>query len=201
MCFVPYYISFLFQKLKINKPTHSATASELKKQLADELQNRLGWVLTTVNVATKAAVLHPSHKYSNFLDKKLKEEIWNSLKTEVLSAVEWKDDEAVANLISAEVALVRKRLESAEKFGVVPEDPLVFWRDWKDGGRIGVLARKYLGIPATSTPSERCFSDIGYVYNERRANLLPENVEKIVFIRENCHLLPKDLAERIKNFK
>ena len=43
------------------------------------------------------------------------------------------------------------------------------------------MARKYLAVPATSTPSERAFSIAGCVINKKRACLLPENVNMLIF--------------------
>jgi len=56
----------------------------------------------------------------------------------------------------------------------------------------------YLCIPATSTPSERCFSTAGLTVTEKRANLDPDTIEKLIFIKENIKLLPKDIKELLK---
>ena len=55
-----------------------------------------------------------------------------------------------------------------------------------------------MSIPCTSTPSERAFSDIGVIYNEERANLDIDTVEKLVFLRENWEWIPKDLGKKLK---
>ena len=47
------------------------------------------------------------------------------------------------------------------------------------------MAQKYLGVVATSVPSERLFSAAGIVVNTKRSALDPENVEKLVFLHEN----------------
>ena len=47
------------------------------------------------------------------------------------------------------------------------------------------LARQFLTPPPTSTDCERLFSVAGQVMDEKRAKLLPENLEKILFLREN----------------
>ena len=60
--------------------------------------------------------------------------------------------------------------------------PLVWWK--RNEGRYPTLsrmARKYLALPATSTPSERAFSIAGSIVNKKRACLLPENVNMLVF--------------------
>lgn len=47
------------------------------------------------------------------------------------------------------------------------------------------IAKKYLTPPPTSTNCERLFSVAGQVMDEKRARMLPENLEKILFLREN----------------
>ena len=47
------------------------------------------------------------------------------------------------------------------------------------------LAKQYLTPPPTSTNCERLFSVAGQIMDEKRANLLPDNLEKILFLREN----------------
>ena len=68
-------------------------------------------------------------------------------------------------------------------------NPLVWWRDnQKHYPRLAQLTRKFLCIPATSVPSERAFSVAGHVVNEKRACLLPENVNMLVFVGENLEV-------------
>ena len=47
------------------------------------------------------------------------------------------------------------------------------------------IARKYLTPPPSSINVERLFSSAGQVMDEKRANLKPENLDKIIFLREN----------------
>ena len=66
------------------------------------------------------------------------------------------------------------------------EDPLIWWKiNGKRFCHLAKLARKYLCIPATSVPSERAFSAAGQIVNQRRACLLPENVNILVFLAAN----------------
>jgi len=46
-----------------------------------------------------------------------------------------------------------------------------------------VLARSWLGIPASSCTSERIFSAPGRILEERRQNLRDDIVDDILFIR------------------
>ena len=60
--------------------------------------------------------------------------------------------------------------------------PLVWWK--RNKGRypaLSTMAREYLALPATSTPSEYAFSIAGSVVNKKQACLLPENVSMMVF--------------------
>ena len=45
--------------------------------------------------------------------------------------------------------------------------------------------KKYLCVPATSVPAERVFSVAGYVANEKRSCLLPENISMLVLLAGN----------------
>lgn len=74
----------------------------------------------------------------------------------------------------------------------VDAGPLAWWG--KNEDRYPKLARaaKYLlSIPATSTPSERIFSKAGFIFNKTRSCLLPENVDKLVFLSHNLKRLGK----------
>ncbi|CAF0958396.1 unnamed protein product [Didymodactylos carnosus] len=68
------------------------------------------------------------------------------------------------------------------------ECALVWWR--KNQSRcptIAKIARKFLCIPATSTPAERVFSLSGFITNERRSRLSPDCANDIIFLNRNSH--------------
>nr|XP_055029935.1 E3 SUMO-protein ligase ZBED1-like [Misgurnus anguillicaudatus] len=84
--------------------------------------------------------------------------------------------------------------EVLEYFGEQPiskkDNPLPWWR--KNQARyptLAQLAKSFLGIPATSTPSERLFSAAGNIASKRRASLSAEHVDMLTFLHCNYKLL------------
>lgn len=81
------------------------------------------------------------------------------------------------------------------------ENIRTFWKSYSTQmPKLSVLARKLLSIPMTSTPSERNFSIASLIVNLRRSNLLPSNVDKILFIHNNYKFC-KNIALQTLNFE
>ena len=57
--------------------------------------------------------------------------------------------------------------------------------------------RSMLCTPATSVPSERIFSEAGYIARAKRSSILPVNLHKYLFIKRNKKYLPENIE---KNF-
>uniref|UniRef100_A0A3P9K018 HAT C-terminal dimerisation domain-containing protein n=1 Tax=Oryzias latipes TaxID=8090 RepID=A0A3P9K018_ORYLA len=77
-----------------------------------------------------------------------------------------------------------------EYFGEQPiskkENPLPWWRiNEARYPTLAQLAKSFLGIPATSTPSERLFSGAGNIASKRRASLSAEHVDMLTFLHCN----------------
>ena len=70
---------------------------------------------------------------------------------------------------------------------IEPEgDPLKWWKtNAIKFPNVAKYAKCILGIPATSVPSERIFSTAGNIITEQRSALLPENANKLIFIKHN----------------
>ena len=80
------------------------------------------------------------------------------------------------------------------------KDPLSWWKTKQEIFPIlSIIARKYLGIPATSVASERLFSDAGNHITSRRSLLDPGLLGKMVFLKrnmqtmDNINVFPSDL--------
>ncbi|XP_077969335.1 E3 SUMO-protein ligase ZBED1-like [Styela clava] len=69
------------------------------------------------------------------------------------------------------------------------KDPLIWWKENENlFPNLVKLVHKYLGIPATSTPSERVFSVARNTATELRSSLTGSHVEALVFLKANKDL-------------
>jgi hypothetical protein len=69
-------------------------------------------------------------------------------------------------------------------------DPFQWWNNKRSRFPIlSKIARKYLGVSATSVSSERLFSDVGNNITVKRTNLDPELVGEMMFLKRNMNLL------------
>ncbi|XP_073795659.1 6-phosphofructo-2-kinase/fructose-2,6-bisphosphatase 2 isoform X5 [Danio rerio] len=68
-------------------------------------------------------------------------------------------------------------------------NPLAWWKDNESQfPHVAKLAKCYLGVPATSVPSERVFSTAGDIVTAQRSSLSSENVDIMVFLKKNLKL-------------
>lgn len=56
---------------------------------------------------------------------------------------------------------------------------------------VAQIARKYLCAPCTSTESERLFSSVSHVLDEKRNRLCCDKAEMLIFVKKNMHLTKK----------
>jgi hypothetical protein len=84
--------------------------------------------------------------------------------------------------------------------------PLEWWKLNKERFPIlSNLAKIYLCIPATSTPSERLFSDAGNIMTVKRTQLSPSTFEHLLFLKKNWKLaggifpIDDDVISRIQD--
>ena len=86
-----------------------------------------------------------------------------------------------ADRVSAEVGQYK-----TEDSISLSDDPLLWWKMHAQNFPIlSRLAKIYLGIPATSVPSERVFSTAGDIISAQRSALLPQHVDKLIFLKKN----------------
>lgn len=76
--------------------------------------------------------------------------------------------------------------------------PLTYWKNHQSKF-LKIIARKYLGIPATSVLSESTFSTAGDTVTAKRDRLSPDKVNKIVFVNRNIESLGKPENDFLMN--
>jgi DNA-directed RNA polymerase subunit M/transcription elongation factor TFIIS len=70
------------------------------------------------------------------------------------------------------------------------EEPIKFWKEnEKKFPRLSILANKLFSVPATNLSSERNFNFAGLTLTDRRSQIDPENVDKLLFIRSNYYTI------------
>lgn len=63
-------------------------------------------------------------------------------------------------------------------------NPLEFWKQYQEVfPMLSMLARQIHCIPASSAAVERCFSSTGFIINERRTSLHPDQLDNTIVIR------------------
>lgn len=69
-------------------------------------------------------------------------------------------------------------------------NPLIWWNEnQKTLPLLAEQARIFLGMPATSVPSERLFSDAGNVLTDKRNRLSANIVHDLLFLKENSNII------------
>ena len=88
-----------------------------------------------------------------------------------------------------ELVLAELSRYKAEPLLELKGKPLEWWRYHEHSyPKLSHVAKKYLGVVATSVPSEQLFSTAGNVVTAKRSALDPDNVEKLVFCMRIFHL-------------
>lgn len=65
------------------------------------------------------------------------------------------------------------------------ETPLHWWKvNSTRYSYLSYIAKKYFTIPAMSVPAERAFSVAEHIANQKRSCLLPQNINRLVFLAE-----------------
>lgn len=83
-----------------------------------------------------------------------------------------------------------RELQQYRCISLASDDLPQWWKQQKSSfPKLSLLAQAILAVPATSAPSERVFSIAGLVVQAKRSSLVPENVNKIIFVHNNEHLL------------
>lgn len=184
---------------QLSEPVVNSRVDKIRTGLLKSTKERLGHILTKDNLAIRCALIDPKYTKLEFVEKEVKDHAWKGIVDDNRPVLK---EESIypqtADFFENEVKKLRTFFESCDLSHV--KDSLLWWKGWQEGKRLHNLARRYLCVPATSTPSERCFSDAGFIYNKKRASLDEDTVERLVFIRENFHFVPKNLSKLLKDY-
>nr|XP_023675014.1 zinc finger BED domain-containing protein 4-like isoform X1 [Paramormyrops kingsleyae] len=70
------------------------------------------------------------------------------------------------------------------------EDSLHYWkRKATDFPQLSQVAKKVFTVPATTTPVENIFKNLGKILRPERCRLLPKNLETLIYLKANYRLL------------
>ncbi len=180
----------------------SPLVKAIKKIMLDDMSDR--YTGDNLKLLTKAALLDPRFKSLKFLPESERKTTIAELESDFdlissnakcSSATEpaakrkkgeFKLMELIGELAQpakdSEVPISRKEQLGTEVSRYIGEEstslsPLEWWGANKTRyPMLSQLAARYLSIPATSVPCERVFSIAGHIVNEKRACLLPSNV-------------------------
>ena len=85
------------------------------------------------------------------------------------------------------------RLPKFGKGQKVKFNPIAWWKaNQNTYPLLSKAVRYYLNIPASSAPSERIFSLASNTVTKKRARLLPDNVNMLIFLHHNYSYIPEN---------
>ena len=199
---VPNLVNDILQDL--SEPFDNPKVDKIREKLHLAAETRLGHIIKTDNLAIRAALFDPKYAKLEFVDKNVKDAAWAGIIADNRPVLKEKSlYPQDLDFYEQEVLKLKKFFENADLTQISKQvDCLNWWKNYKSSTILPSIARRYLCIPATSTSSERAFSDAGFIYNKRRAALDEDTVEMLVFIRENWEYVEEidDLGEKIKTW-
>ena len=173
-------LKFLTPEEVLNVQTKVQTlALGVRREMVDEQQHGQTSASPTSRPTTAAA--GPTTPAVSLLD--------SLLDSETSSEEENRERDTVTVDLNSQV-----RIEALGYFEEKPiakeERPLDWWKANKNRyPTLARLAKSYLCIPGTSTPSERLFSAAGNIASKRRASLSQEHVDMLTFLHCNAKFL------------
>lgn len=145
----------------------------MKKRLLTEMRETYQLTSESSSAAPPAAASAPGPNSAP-----VKKGIWGDFDTQVLAAQQHRT--------TGTDALIEMRRYMEEKPVPRDQDPLLWWQSHKQAfPSLSRLATEYLGITASSIPSERIFSKAGVLVSQRRNRLKGDHVNMLLFLNKN----------------
>jgi len=187
------------RKISINTPQNCLN---LKKKVKTALYNAIKhyWKVPQEH-GMLAALLDPRFKDLEFASEEIRIKTLEQFKKAYQDIKNLTNDnqEIECNLVKSNSFLARmfqnnNNIEEVDNYLALPkihfEDcPLLWWKN--NASRfptLSKLAKKYLAIPATSTSSERLFSQAGNIMTVKRTQLTANTFENLIFCKKNWQL-------------
>ena len=199
----------LVEKHLVEDSSDSRLKKNVKSVILRDLKTRYQNTLAS-QLLNNACFMDPRFKSLSFFSEREKDQVVSCIReeAEALEETETESPETEppekrqkkeSTLMSLLEGIIEPSVEENKKEKVKKEldkyfcidgctdgKPLVWWKNYEGQfPLLAKLAKRYLCIPATSVPSERAFSAAGNVVNAKRACLLPENVNMLVFLSQN----------------
>jgi hypothetical protein len=200
-------------------PTKVHLLKTLKYQNSDDiaikiLKERISTAINDYFIITKyhkcATLLTPAVKslknllndneikdLHKFLIELMKDVIIENETIETSQDTSYKHNNVLSFFAESASESVQKKFESPKmelkrylNLDVWIDDPILFWHQNRQKfPRLSIIAKRLFSVPATNLSSERNFNYAGLTLTDRRSQLDPENVDKLLFIRSNCDLI------------
>lgn len=103
------------------------------------------------------------------------------------------EQQAEARSVSKTAADVQMQTYLSLQTTPMRSNPLHFWKEHvQQFPSLAAVARKFLCAPCTSVDSERLFSVVSNILDEKRSRLTADRVEMMVFLKRNMHFMHKE---------
>jgi hypothetical protein len=177
---------------------------DLEKNVKNALYKAMNYYWNVPNdYAMIGALLDPRCKELRFASDRLKVQTQKELRSIYKNYIDQKDydynnkdnDQIYDNsLLTSMFMQNTKESDEVADYLAIPQIrfndcPLEWWKmNEKRFPILSILAKVYLCIPATSTPSERLFSNAGNLMTVKRTQLSNSTFEHLLFLKKNCNL-------------
>jgi hypothetical protein len=199
-CSIAWIPSWIWKIQKACNEANTTFGSKLGEAVRSRLVHKF---LIGVTPCINAALLNPitAKKVKSHLGGTCIDEIWKAIISEAVSAADAdQDSEEVTvrtSILEGTRLLLQKRMKEWRE--ALTKDPrrwddcvFGFWRECaNDVAAFKEIASHYLGIPATSAPSERTFSSTGGVVDHKRNKIGDELLENLTICRD--YILQKNV--------
>lgn len=157
----------------------------MKKRLISEMQETYQLTSESSSAAPQAAASAPGPSSASpgspaptSSSAQVKKGIWAAFDTQILAVQQHRT--------TGTNALIEMCRYMEEKPVPRDQDPLLWWKSHEQAfPSLSRLAAKYLGITASSVPSERIFSKARELVSQRRNRLKGDDVNILLFLNKN----------------